>query len=154
MILGDLAIKNFCMKKLNDLSAALTLAQFKKINEKKEKLIHQYKLYKEKLLGIKEINLFPLNWGEIPLWIDAEVKNRGELNKFLMENNIFCRDAWPALHRNPPYKNSGKDEDFPNSSYASDNVIWFPNGPAINDEDIIFVCSKIREFYLNGYNPL
>jgi len=134
--------------KFSDLAAALALAQFKKINQRREILVQQFTRYKENLSKVPQIKFFSRDTEEIPLWIDVEVSLRKELKLFLETNNIFCRDAWPALHKNPPYKNSGTDEDYPVSNYASENVLWLPNGPALINEDIDFICSKIEEFYL------
>lgn len=133
--------------KFNDLSAALALAQMKKIESNKKFLLNQFNQYKKELSSISKIRFFDYSSGEIPLWVDVEVKSRDLLRDFLKENNVFCRDAWPALHRNPPYFERGSDQDFPNSSFASDNVIWLPNGPGINSSQISFVCEKIKEFY-------
>jgi dTDP-4-amino-4,6-dideoxygalactose transaminase len=137
--------------KFSDLAAALALAQFKKINSRKEMLIKQYNSYKNNLLETSEIKFFELENEEIPLWIDVEVIKKEELKKFLEMNNIFCRDAWPSLHRNPPYTSIGTDKDYPNSSYASDNILWLPNGPALDKEKIEYICSKIKDFYMEKH---
>lgn len=133
--------------KFNDLSAALALAQFKKINEKKDMLIKQRKLYEGLLNPVEKIEFFPLKDGEIPLWIDVLVEDIERLIEFLKSFEIFPRRCWPSIHKNPPYKNQGEDNDYPNSSFISENCLWLPNGPAISEKDIIFICEKIREFY-------
>lgn len=135
--------------KFNDLSAALAVAQFKKIEERKLLLLNQLNKYKQELSSIKHIKFFDLEEGEIPLWIDVIVEKRDKLKEFLESNNIFCRNCWPAIHRNKPYQSEGSDLDYPNASYFSDNVIWLPNGPALTDIEIEVVCSKIKEFYKN-----
>lgn len=133
--------------KFSDLAAALALAQFKKIDKKKEILIQQFERYKNNLSEVSQIKFFEPGNEEIPLWIDVEVLKREELKRFLEENGISCRDAWPALHRNPPYQYQGNDENFCNASWASDNLLWLPNGPTLTNEEINFICSKIKEFY-------
>ncbi|MCH7850058.1 MAG: DegT/DnrJ/EryC1/StrS family aminotransferase [Nanoarchaeota archaeon] len=134
--------------KFNDLSAALGLEQFKKIDKRKELLLSQRKKYLEELKNQKEI-IFPRYTSEeIPLWIDVYSKGRDELIKYLNSFEIYPRPCWPAIHQNPPYKYLGTDEDLPNSVRAAKDIIWLPNGPAITDENIEFVCSKIKEFYL------
>ena len=134
--------------KFNDLSAALGSAQFDRIEERKNLLLNQYNQYKNNLKGLKEVKLFPIKDGEIPLWIDIIAKDRNNLARFLSSNEILTRDCWPALHRNKPYREFGGDESFPNASFASDNILWLPNGPAVITENIEFICSKIKEFYL------
>src|SRR3989344_528559 len=74
--------------KFNDLSAALALAQFRKLDERKKLLLEQRKFYEEKLKELEEINFFPLNEGEIPLWIDCIVKYRADLVNYLKSHEI------------------------------------------------------------------
>ena len=135
--------------KFSDLAAALTLSQLKKIESRKSLLIHQRNLYEKELSSVKEIRFPKANIikGEVPLWIDIHIKNRVDLVACLKLHNIFSRDCWPAIHRNPPYSYLGKDEDFPNASYLADNCLWLPNGPHLSDEDILHICEKIKEFY-------
>ena len=135
--------------KFNDLSAALALAQFRKLDERKKLLLEQRKFYEEKLKELEEINFFPLNEGEIPLWIDCIVKDRADLVNYLKSHEIYTRECWPAIHHNKPYKDQGTDDDFQNSSFIAKNSLWLPNGPAISAEQIIFICQKIKDFY-NG----
>jgi len=133
--------------KFNDLSAALAFSQFKKIEERKKLFLSQFNYYKRMLKEVNKITFFPLEEGEIPLWIDVIAERRDELYEFLAHNQIYCRKCWPAIHRNKPFNSYGRDSDFPNSSFASDNVIWLPNGPAIKFKYIDLICNKIKEFY-------
>ena len=133
--------------KFNDLSAALALAQFRKIESKKQMLLDQRALYQNALKDTKEIRFPDYNSDEIPLWIEVITEDRGNLVEFLIKNEISPRECWPAIHVNPPYKNQGNDKDFPNSSFLSKNVLWLPNGPAITSNQINYICEKIREFY-------
>lgn len=131
--------------KMTDLSASIVISQFEKLESRKELLLRQRKIYEEELGNLKQIHLFKYMAGEIPLWIDAFVKERKELVEFLKENDINTRECWPSIHMNPPYKRT--DEEFPISSYFSKNILWLPNGPTISDEQIRIVCSKIKEYY-------
>ncbi|GIU68443.1 MAG: aminotransferase DegT [Candidatus Parcubacteria bacterium] len=136
--------------KFNDLSAAIALAQFRKIEERKEMLLEQRELYEKRLSSIEEIKFFPYILGEIPLWVDVLVKNRRDLVNYLNQNKIYPRECWPALHMNPPYRDHGNDVDFPVATMISNNSLWLPNGPAISKEQIIYISKKINEFYKNG----
>jgi len=136
--------------KFNDLSAALALGQFIRLDEKIKMLIEQKERYEELLKEISEISFFKNGEEEVPLWVDSLVEDREKLIEYLNLQNIYPRRCWPALHKNPPYKNRGGDEDFPNSAYISKNCLWLPNGPAISDEQIVFICNKIKDFYKNS----
>ena len=134
--------------KFNDLSAALALAQFKKLENKKNMLITQFEKYKNELSDIKEIVFPSVNIKkEIPLWVDIIVNNRKELIDFLVSQKIYARECWPAVHQNPPYQSQGNDNDFPVSTFVASSYLWLPNGPAVTLGDISYICEKIKEFY-------
>lgn len=137
--------------KFNDISAAIMLGQFKLLEQRKQLALNQHSQYKKELAEIKQIR-FPetyLEKGEIPFRIDIIVKNRKELIEYLKSHNIQALECWPSIHRTKSCLNQGNDSEFPNSSYISDNVLWIPNGPAVNEQDIFYVCNKIKEFYRN-----
>ncbi|MEK6894335.1 MAG: DegT/DnrJ/EryC1/StrS family aminotransferase [Nanoarchaeota archaeon] len=135
--------------KFSDLAAALVLSQLKKIDSRKKLLVEQRNIYERELSSVKQIHFakIDISKGEIPLWIDVHIENRQALVDYLKTNNIFARDCWPAVHRNPPYSHLGSDKDFPNASYIADNCLWLPNGPHLSEKDIIGICERIKEFY-------
>ncbi|MEM3091034.1 MAG: DegT/DnrJ/EryC1/StrS family aminotransferase [Candidatus Pacearchaeota archaeon] len=133
--------------KFNDLSAALALSQFKKIELRKKMLLNQRELYKKELDNNQKLRFFPYKGEEIPLWVDVITDDRNGLVRYLNKHNIYPRECWPALHMNPPYKNQGDDATFPISTYISKNTLWLPNGPSISNEQIVYISQKIKEFY-------
>ncbi len=133
--------------KFNDILSAVVMGQFKKLEDRKKLLREQFNKYKENLSKIKQISFFECKDEEIPLWVDIIVENREELIEFLKSQEIYPRACWPALNMNPPYKNQNNENEFSNSIYLSQNILWLPNGPAISNEHIDFICSKIKEFY-------
>jgi perosamine synthetase len=142
--------------KFNDLSAALALSQFRKLKERKELLVRQQNQYVLELKSVEEI-VFPpidINFGEVPLWVEIFSENRDELIEHLKSKEIYSRPCWPAVHRNPPYRSQGNNENYPNASSISDSVLWLPNGPAISSEQISIVCDKIKEFYIKELPPI
>lgn len=140
--------------KYSDLAAALALSQFAKIEQRKQLLRRQFELYRAQLASIPGIVFPPLSESEVPLWIDPIVPRRKELIAFLNAQSIFPRECWPALHRNKPYWHQGSDEHFPHASFVSDNVLWLPNGPHMNDEDVVHVCDAMKEFYGSAFSNL
>lgn len=133
--------------KFSDLAASLGVSQFKKIEERKKMLVEQYETYFNELSSLEEIKFFGLKEKEVPLWIDVYVKKRDKLFSFLKEREVFSRPCWPAIHQNPPFLQN--DENFPVSSKMASEVLWLPNGPGINKDQIIYICDLIKEFY-NG----
>jgi len=133
--------------KFNDLSAALALSQFNKLEERKTLLIKQRNQYRQELSFVNEIEFPEFKDGEIPLWVDILTRDREGIVNHLKLSEIYPRECWPALHKNSPYQNQGTDEDYPISTFISNNALWLPNGPAITSEQIILICGKIKEFY-------
>ena len=145
----ELHLTEGCNLKFNDILAAIALAQFNNIEERKDNLINQKLRYEKRLLGIKEIQ-FPLanhEEGEFSAYVDILVENRCGLKQYLESKEIFPRACWNPLHKNPPYQNQGNDNDFPNSCFVSNNSLWLPNGPAVSLEQVDHVCEIIKEFY-------
>lgn len=140
--------------KFSDLAAALTLSQLKKIEERKMMLVKQRQIYENELKDVEEIKMPKINYsaGEVPLWVDVLVDKRKELVEFLKSNNIYVRECWPAIHKNPVYETLGSDSDYPISSEISNRCLWLPNGPGISEDKILKVCVKIKEFYNDKNN--
>ncbi len=135
--------------KFNDILSAIVLAQFRNIEERKDRLINQRLMYEKELSEIPEISFPKINYeqGEVPSYVDILVKNRDKLKQHLELNEIFPRACWKPIHKNPPYQNQGNDSHFPNASLISNNCLWLPNGHAVSLEQIGYVCEKIKEFY-------
>src|SRR3989344_2567916 len=68
--------------KFNDLSAALALGQFKKIDERKDLLVGQFNKYKMELEGLGQVRFPKFNEDEIPLWIEIFAEKRDKLIDF------------------------------------------------------------------------
>src|SRR5262249_20635596 len=135
--------------KFNDLSAALACSQLAKLEAKKAMLVAQLEQYRRELAGCSHVT-FPetrLGDGEIPLWGDAVGGDRAGLVRHLGEPGVFGRERWPAMQGTRPFHAGGGDRYYPVASFVSDHVLWLPNGPGVDREDISYVCERIREFY-------
>ena len=137
--------------KMGELSAALALGQFGKLDARRELLISQRKVYEHELRQVGELTFPEVKYseGEVPLWVDVLAERRNELSGLLEERGIATRDCWPAIHRNPPYAGQFTDQDFPVASKVADEGLWLPNGPSISEEDIRRVCREVKGFYAN-----
>lgn len=76
-------------------------------------------------------------------------KKRDELNKYLNENGIQTGIHYPIpCHLQHSYKFMGyKEGDFPVSEKLSNEILSLPMSEQISEEDIIYVCDKIRAFF-------
>ena len=132
--------------KLTNLQAAVGLGQLTALQPRLERQRQIYRIYADNLRGLKGITLpgFHLETGEVPLWTDALVERRNELDQFLQQRGAHCRRFWFPIHTQPPYRLS--DDNFPNSTKVMPHAIWLPSAFTLSDDDIKTVCSWIREF--------
>ena len=74
---------------------------------------------------------------------------RDELKTFLAENGVGSDIYYPlALHQQVCFRNLGyQPGDFPQSEKAAAEVLALPVHSALSDEDIEYICDRIRSFY-------
>lgn len=132
--------------KFTDLQAAVGLGQLTYLESRMGRMKKRHSLYTEELEKLDEVSLFnfDIDGGELPLWTDAIVEDRNNLDKHLRTNGIDCRRYWFPVHTQVPYKLP--DDNFPNSTKLSPKAIWLPSGFALSDENIKTVCEHIKKF--------
>jgi len=132
--------------KFTDLQAAVGLGQLTYLKTRIERLKRNYNLYAENLKDVKGISVFDFDIAndEIPQWTDALVENRKGMDDYLTERHIDCRRFWFPLHTQTPYKLP--DANFPNSTKLSPKAIWLPSAFTLCDDDVMKVCTSIKEF--------
>lgn len=132
--------------KFTNLQAAFGLGQLTYLKKRIKRLGRNHLLYVKNLKGVKGIKVLEcdIKSGVLPQWTDAIVEDRDGLDKFLRENNIDCRRFWFPIHTQIPYKQKGNK--FPNSSKMSPKILWLPSAFTLKDEDIKYVCRKIKEY--------
>lgn len=134
--------------KFTDLQAVIGIEQMKKLDWRIKRKKQMYKLYKDLLAGIEEINFIETDLENTSPWfIDILVNNekRDKLMSFLSEREIGTRPFYPAIHTQPPY--SHVKGDFKNSESISKRGLWLPSSSFLNDEDINDICQKIKDFF-------
>ncbi len=107
--------------------------------------------YSELLKDVSQIKL-P---GEMPyashvyhLFV-IRTKERDKLQKFLNDNGISTGLHYPIpLHLQKCFEHLGyKKGDFPQTEILADECLSLPMFPDLSDEQISYVCDKIREFF-------
>lgn len=132
--------------KFTNLQAAFGLGQLTYFKDRVQRLRRNHALYVRNLKSVKGIDLFKcdLDAGELPLWTEAIIEQRGKLDQHLRANNIDCRRFWFPVHTQKPYRQS--DSKFPNSTKLSPKVLWLPSAFTLSDNDVHYVCKMIRDF--------
>jgi perosamine synthetase len=132
--------------KFTNLQAAIGLAQLRALDERLERQRRIYSVYAAALKGARGIRLpgFDLARGETPLWTDAVVDRRDELDRWLGERGMGCRRFWFPIHTQAPYR--GDDADFPIATRVAPKAMWLPSAFTISDDDVALVCESIVSF--------
>ena len=133
--------------KFSDFQAVIGIEQMKKLPERVARKKEMGKLYDELLSGIPEVELIKNNYDDVAPWFfDILCERREELQDFLKANNIGSRIFYPPLHSEPAY--GYKDLEFPVTEQVSYKGLWLPSSVLVTDDQIRYICQKIREFYL------
>ncbi|MFZ6012482.1 MAG: DegT/DnrJ/EryC1/StrS family aminotransferase, partial [Bacteroidota bacterium] len=76
-------------------------------------------------------------------------RRRNALKEFLFQNGIQTLIHYPqALPNLPAYQHLQlKPSDFPVASALQDDVLSLPIYPELKDEEVTYICSKIRAFF-------
>lgn len=119
--------------KFNDILASVGIAQMEKLdyilNEKHE-------INKEYNRHIKTYN------PDIPWTVIYMSKNAHGIEKYLNENDIMAKCLYKPINMLIGY---GKD-DYENSRWAWENLVYLPAYIGLTKDEIKFVCGKINEY--------
>jgi perosamine synthetase len=133
--------------KFTELQACVGLAQMKKLEFRVKRKREIWKLYKESLRDCNGIKLFEQDIiNTTPWFIDSLAEKRNELQEFLKQNKIGTRIMYPPINKQLAYNLPGN---FPVSDNIGVKGLWLPSANQLSDEEVKYVCSKIKQFYLN-----
>lgn len=134
-----------------DFQAAVGLGQLRKLPLiiKKKKKVDQ--LYRKRLKGVRGVE-FPYadpRCFNVPFRVRILVDNPQALMEFLDKNGIKAGRSFRPLHSQPCYRGMGYNTngDFSNSIMASERILRLPSAVTLKEEEIKYVCKKIKEFY-------
>lgn len=138
--------------KFTDLQAVIGIEQMKKLDFRVRRKKEIYRLYRKLLSDIEIIKFIDTNLEDTAPWfIDILVeKDRDSLAKFLKKEGIGTRPFYFPVHTQAPYKITNGN--YENSIYVSQRGLWLPSSSFLSDEDIVYICNKIKDWYRNGGN--
>lgn len=137
---------------MNDIAAGIGLEQLKKLDGFIKRRIELTYLYDELLS-----ENFAANVSYIPgrqpkedsfyfYWI--QTPRRDELAQFLRQQGIYTTFRYYPLHR--VFKTG---QALPGADYAADNTLLLPLHCNLTDEQVEYICSKVKEFFISPPRP-
>ncbi len=131
--------------RMDELSAALGVAQMERIEEilaKREKVA---KTYNQKIQGLYISSDVKMSWFIYLIKLDEifSRKDRDKVIKELKERGIGCNNYFPPIHLEPLY--GYKRGEFPITERVSDLTIALPFYNNLKKEDIDYVCKNLKE---------
>jgi dTDP-4-amino-4,6-dideoxygalactose transaminase len=134
-----------------DFVAVIGVEQLKKLDRFNRKRVENAKYLTKSLSGIE---------GIVTPYVSPNVKHvfhqytirvrsgraaRDMLQKSLAENGVQTRIYYPIpIHKQEFYQKLGYDDVLPESEAASNEVLSIPVHPSLKEEDLKFVCDKIK----------
>lgn len=131
--------------KFTDIQAIIGIEQMKKLDWRVERKKEMFRIYQNELSDIPEITFIETNLKNTSPWfIDILVPDPLSLKNFLKTQNIGSRPFYPPIHSQPAY---GLKGNYPETEYVSKHGLWLPSSSFLKDEEIQYICDKIRKYY-------
>ena len=133
--------------RMTDISAAIGLAQLKKLPGYTERRQHNARLLNEKLSDIEGIQcpILKDNCSHSFHQYTIRTHNRDELSDYLRTKGIGSGIYYPIpIHRQPFYKEIGYNDSLLVTEKASREVLSLPVHPGVTGEDIDTIANAIR----------
>lgn len=133
--------------KFTELQACIGIEQMKKLPSRVERKKEMLRLYQSLLKNVEGLSLFNQDLiNTTPWFIDCIVERRNELINFLNENGIGTRVMYPPINKQKAYNLPG---DHSVSNLVGEKGLWLPSATQLSNDDINFICSKIKKFYMS-----
>jgi len=131
--------------KFTDLQAVIGIEQMKKLDWRVQRKKNMFALYQSQLEDVDEVDFIETNLEDTSPWfIDILVPDPLALRDYLKEQGIGSRPFYPPIHSQPAYGLTGE---YLNTEYISAHGLWLPSLSFLSDEDIRYICVKIKDFF-------
>ena len=129
--------------KFTEVQAAFGLAQLKKLPKRLRRLNQMYKILKEELKNVNEVNFL----NDAPKWyLDILVPNPEQYIQKLRKHNIQTRRFYRPLHQQPLYKKYSKTKTiYKNSNSLYEKGLWLPSTTNLSDKELHYIVDKIKK---------
>jgi len=135
--------------RMSNLHAAIGLAQTEKADFYRELRIRNAELYRKKLSKIKGIEFQQDEPDSLNVhWMNAIlVPDKDKLIRHLKDNGIETRLLFTGMHKQKSLLDYGCDGsgDYSVTEHLTEHGLYLPSGSNLREEEIEFVCEKVRE---------
>ena len=129
--------------KFTELQAVLGIEQMDNIKQRIKRKKEIYSLYKKELNEV--VNFVTTDLNKVTPWfIDIIAEKRDELIEYLKKEDINTRKIYPSMCSQKIYKIKKK---YPITTYYTNRGLWLPSSLTLSDNQIRYICNKIKEFY-------
>lgn len=134
------------------ISAALGIAQLKKIEFLIVKRQENARRLTEKLRNIKELKTPEIRDGVKHIFqmytVELDPKKREALQQHLLDKGIMTKIYFPPIHLEPFYRQNYHYGEglLPKTEELSKKVLTLPMHPKLSNEDIDYIAESMREF--------
>lgn len=125
---------------MNDIAAAIGIEQLKKVDEFTTKRFHIFNTYFGLLFDLNITNPIPDGKPTYFYWLQTE--HRDELAAHLKQAGIYTTFRYYPLHW--AYRTG---DILPNAEQAARTTLLLPYHQSLSDDDVNYICDKVREFY-------
>ncbi len=134
--------------KFTELQACIGIEQMKKLNQRINRKKEIWKVYYKNLEDCSHVKMFDHNLKNTSPWfIDILTEKREKLIEFLKSNNIGTRVMYPPLNKQKAYN---EKTNHPVSEEIGKKGLWLPSSITLEDDQIVYICNKIKNFFINA----
>ena len=132
---------------MNDIQAAIARVQLKRLDKVNQIRYELVQRYRENLEPVKDIELLETkNWGKSSNHLFVILsKKRDKIMKYLNSNGIATSIHYTPVHKFSLYKKDYVNLKLPVTERVSEEVLTLPLFPDLKEEEVEFICNKIKE---------
>jgi len=134
--------------RMSNVLAAIGVAQMEVLEDRVNRRRAIYEIYKQELSDIDEISFMPeIDNSQGNRWLTTltlDISNPYKIMEALNSYDIESRLLWKPMHMQPLFKDALSIVDG-TSAYLFDRGLCLPSGSSMSDEDVVMVCSRIKE---------
>jgi perosamine synthetase len=144
--------------RMTDIQAAIGLNQLKKLSKIVARKSEILALYKAGLKDVDQVRIItpPTESNHVPFRVVILCEGaQQDLSDFMNERDVEVRTFFYPLHRQPCFKKLSSvvelkniDSIFPASIAAFERGLCLPSFPSLKNEQVEYVCSVIRDYYV------